>query len=212
MEKSPLPMNSTGKAALHDAYASEYDAQVLAYDCWIADLLFGLSYEFIHPGQTLLDVGVGSGLSAQLFAKAGLEIHGMDFSAAMLDICREKGFASGLVQHNLENLPWPYPSRRFDHLVSCGVLHFISDLDGIFGEASRLLVSNGLFAFTTRLSPALQTPQQKFISQMVGDSEIFSHAPAYLEALLAKHGFALCKTQKCFVGNDLFLLWMASKP
>jgi 2-polyprenyl-3-methyl-5-hydroxy-6-metoxy-1,4-benzoquinol methylase len=110
-------------AGLHDAYAADYDAEARAYDCHIADLLFGLCYEFTCSGQRLLDVGIGSGLSAQLFAKAGLEIYGMDFSPAMLNICQAKGFTAGLKQHDLLQLPWPYPSGRFDVAVCCGVLH-----------------------------------------------------------------------------------------
>ena len=50
-------------AELHDAYAADYDAEVRAYDCHIADLMFGLCYEFARPGQRLLDAGIGSGLS-----------------------------------------------------------------------------------------------------------------------------------------------------
>lgn len=208
MKKPSHSIETTGKAALHDAYAAEYDAQVLAYDCWIADLLFGLCYEFIHPGQSLLDVGIGSGMSAQLFAKAGLEIHGMDFSTGMLDICRDKGIASSLIQHNLENMPWPYPSGCFDHLVSCGVFHFIADLEGILGEAQRLLSGSGVFAFTTRFAPSIQDTRQHFERQIVGDFEIFSHTPAYIETLLARNCFTRRKTQRCFVGDDLFMLWV----
>lgn len=73
------------QAPLHDAYAVDYDAQVCAYDCHIIDLLFGLSYEYLTPGQRLLDVGIGSGVSSQSFARAGLEIYGLDFSPAMLE-------------------------------------------------------------------------------------------------------------------------------
>ena len=60
--------------AQHDSYAADYDAQVRAYDCHIADLLFGLCYEFTRPGQSLLDVGTGSELAAQPFARAGLQV------------------------------------------------------------------------------------------------------------------------------------------
>ena len=59
-------------------------AQVQAYDCHIADLLFGLCYEFTRPGQRLLDAGIGTGLSARLFPRAGLTIYGMDFSPAIV--------------------------------------------------------------------------------------------------------------------------------
>ena len=98
----------TTLSALHDSYASEYDAQVGAYDCHITDLLFGLCNEYLLPGQRLLDAGIGSGLSSELFAKAGLKIDGMDFSPAMLEICRTKGFAADLKRHDITQIPWPY--------------------------------------------------------------------------------------------------------
>jgi predicted TPR repeat methyltransferase len=205
-------MNSLQKtnAALHDAYAADYDDQVQAYDCNVADVLFGLCYEFVRPGQRLLDVGIGSGLSTQLFAKAGLEIYGMDFSPAMLDICRAKGFAADLKQHDLLQLPWPYPAASFDHLVCCGVLHFIAQLDDILSEAGRVLSTGGVFAFTTRLPSAMVIGQQPYDRQVMGEFEIFSHAPAYIETLLAQHAFRQRKMLKCFVGDDLFLLWVVA--
>jgi hypothetical protein len=58
-------------ANLHDSYAGDYDNQAQACDCRVAEVLFGLCYEFIQPRQRLLDLGIGSGLSAALFAKAG---------------------------------------------------------------------------------------------------------------------------------------------
>ena len=117
-----MEVPQTMSAALHDAYAADYDAQVQTYDCHVAEVLFGLCYEFIQPGQRLLDVGIGSGISAQLFAKAGLEIYGMDFSPAMLDICRAKGFAADLKQHDLLQLPGrilPPGSMTWSAAVCC---------------------------------------------------------------------------------------------
>jgi predicted TPR repeat methyltransferase len=200
-------MARNANAARHDAYAAGYDAEVQAYDCHIADLLFGLCYGFTRPGQRLLDAGIGTGLSAQLFAQAGLEVHGMDFSPVMLDLCREKGFAAELQQHDILEAPWPYPADRFEWVVCCGVLHFISELDGIFGEAARVLTAGGMFAFTTRLPTTLEIRQKAYDRQTEGDFEIFSHAPAYLETLLTQHAFTRLKAQKCFVGEDLFMLW-----
>ncbi len=204
-------MTQTTNAALHDAYAAEYDAQVQAYDCYVADLLFGLCFEFVQPGQRVLDAGIGTGLSAQLFAKAGLTIHGMDFSPAMLDLCRAKGLAAELAEHDLGQLPWPYPTGRFDHVVCCGVLHFIPELDGIFGEAARVLSAGGVFAFTTRLPATLENYPQPYERQIVGGFEIFSYAPAHVEGLVMRHAFTHLKRQKCFVGDDLFLLWVVRK-
>ena len=138
------------QAALHDAYAADYDAQVVAYDCYLAEALFGLCYDFVRPGQNLLDLGIGSGLSAAPFARAGLRVSGMDFAPAMLDLCRAKGIAVDLRQHNLCQLPWPYDPASFDHTVCCGVFHFIADLEPVFRGAADVLRPGGLFAFTTQ--------------------------------------------------------------
>lgn len=201
-------MTQSTNAALHDAYAADYDAQVQSYDCHIHDVLFGLCYEFTRPGQRLLDAGIGSGLSAQPFARAGLAVYGMDFAPAMLDACRAKGFATELTQHDILQVPWPYPTATFDHVVCCGVLHFIAGLDSIFAEAARVLAAGGVFAFTTRL-PAVLGIDQPYARHAAGEFEIFSHAMAYVEALLARHAYTPLKRQRCFVGEDLFLLSIA---
>ena len=198
-------------ATLHDAYAADYDQQVQSYGCHVADVLFGLCYEYIQPSQRLLDAGIGSGLSAQLFAKAGLEVHGMDFSPAMLAACRAKGFAADLRLHDLQQAPWPYQASGFDHVVCCGVLHFMSGLEAIFAEAARVLTPGGVFAFTTQLPGALSDDRQSYQQRVVGDFAIFAHAPAYVETLLAQHSLAPLKRQKCFAGDDLFMLWVVRR-
>ncbi|MEW5869219.1 MAG: methyltransferase domain-containing protein [Chloroflexota bacterium] len=200
------------QAALHDAYAADYDQQVSAYGSYLAEDLFGLCYQAIQPGQVLLDAGIGSGLCAALFAKAGLVVHGFDFSPAMLDICRAKGIAVDLKQHDLLQAPWPYPPAAFDHLVCCGVLHFISGLEVIFSQAQRLLRPNGLFAFTSKIPGAALDPQQPYERQMVGEFEIFSHSSAYIEALLGRYSFERLKTNRCLVGEEIFQNWVVRKP
>jgi predicted TPR repeat methyltransferase len=195
----------------HDSYAADYDAQVRAYNCYIADLVFGLCYEFIHPGQRLLDVGTGSGLSAQPFARAGLLVSGMDFSSAMLDICWEKGFFADLQQHDLAITPWPYPANHFDHLVASGVFHFIPGLETTFSEAARLLKPGGRFAFTTRF-PTVELPGEPYARHLAGDFEIFSHSQSYIESILRQYSLSQLKLQKCFVGEDIFIIRIAQKP
>jgi predicted TPR repeat methyltransferase len=194
----------------HDSYAAGYDAQVRAYNCYIADLVFGLCYEFIHPGQRLLDVGTGSGLSAQPFVRAGLLVSGMDFSPAMLDICREKGFFADLQQHDLAITPWPYPTDYFDHLVASGVFHFIPGLESSFSEAARLLKPGGRFTFTTRF-PTTDPLGEPYTRHLAGDFEIFSHSQSYIEALLKQSSLTELKLQKCFVGEDIFLIRVTQK-
>jgi predicted TPR repeat methyltransferase len=197
-------------SSLHDTYAADYDNQVQACDCHIAEVLFGLCYEFVQPRQRLLDLGIGSGLSAGLFAKAGLEVHGMDFSPAMLEVCRAKGITVDLKQHDLQQTPWQYPSVKFDHVVCCGVFHFVPDLEAIFGEAVRVLRVGGMFAFTTK-TPSSSSNESKYEKQLADDFEIFSHLPEYVQSLLDGQSFKRIKTQRCFVGEDIFDIWLARK-
>jgi predicted TPR repeat methyltransferase len=199
-----------GQAALHDAYAADYDQQVSAYGSYVAEDLFGLCYAAVQPGQRLLDAGIGSGLSAVLFAKAGLLVQGFDFSPAMLAICQAKGIASDLKRHDILHAPWPYPDGAFDLVVCCGVLHFIADLEVVFSEAWRVLRPNGLFAFTTK-APTAQDAARPYQQQLAGEFEIFSHAPAYVAALLAQHSFERLKIHRCLVGADVFQNWVARK-
>lgn len=200
-----------GQATLHDAYAADYDRQVAAYGCYLAEALFGLSYETIQPGEALLDLGIGSGLSAAPFAKAGLTITGMDFSAAMLALCRAKGLAAELKQHDLLNTPWPFPSQAFDHAVCCGVFHFIGDLEAIFAEARRVIRPAGLFAFTTKTASSPLNEGQKYERVTADGQDVFSHSSAYIESLLNQNRFERLKWLRCYVGEDRFETWASVK-
>jgi predicted TPR repeat methyltransferase len=198
-------------SSLHDAYAADYDRQVGAYDCYLAEALFGLCYDYIRPGQRLLDLGIGSGLAALPFAKAGLQVQGMDFAPAMLEVCRAKGFAAELKQHDLQQTPWPYPSQAFDHLICCGVLHFIPELETIFSEAARLLPDGGSFGFTAKALTSADARLQKYNRLAGGELEVFEHSPEYIQAVFEQAGFQRRKVMRCFVGQDVFSAWVVQK-
>jgi len=197
-------------AALHNAYAADYDAQVAAYESYIAEALFGLAYDFVRPGERLLDVGIGSGLAAAPFAHAGLRVSGMDFAAAMLDLCRAKGLADDLRQHDLQRTPWPY-AAAFDHAICCGVFHFVPALAGPFGETRRVLRPGGVFAFTTKWPDTPLPLGAPFTRVAAGELDVFSHAPEYVIAELEAAGFARLRLLRCFVGQDVFGVWVARR-
>lgn len=204
-------MDTSSPAYLYDTYATTYDQEVQAYGCYLQEALFGLCFEALQPGQRILDAGIGSGLSAVLFAKAGLQVHGFDFSPAMLEVCRAKGIAMELKQHDLQQAPWPYPSGAFDHLVCCGVLHFIPDLEDVFHEAGRVLWEGGWYAFTTKTPASLDASGAKYQRQTSEELQVFSHAPEYLAAVIEQAGFERIKVLKCFVGEEPFYAWVVQK-
>ncbi len=128
--------------ALIAAYAEETEATG-----WFGpEVLFGLSYAYVQPGQSMLDIGIGTGLGSDLFRKAGLKVYGLDISPQMLEACCSKGLKT-VKLHDLTTMPYPFDSESIDHAVCTGVMNFFSDLSPLFIETARILRPGGLFAF-----------------------------------------------------------------
>jgi predicted TPR repeat methyltransferase len=130
----------------NSAMAAAYDDEAEASGWFGPEVAFGLAYTHVQPEQSILDIGIGTGLGSVLFRKAGLKVHGMDISPEMLDACRSKGFTA-LQLHDLCEPPYPYDSESMDHAICAGVLNFFSDLSPVFIETARILRKGGLFSF-----------------------------------------------------------------
>ncbi len=195
-------MKNVDTICVHDQEATQYDQQVREYNSYGHDALFGLSFEYVDPRDCLLDIGIGTGLASQSFAKVGLEVYGCDASAEMLKVCESKGFAKDLKVFDLQNIPLPYTDSFFDHVICCGVLHFFNDLEAILKEVLRIIKSGGIFAF----SVAAQTSQEEaatdgnlqgyFETPTPWGVSIFKHSSGYITNLLQANGFEILKTQK----------------
>jgi hypothetical protein len=51
--------------------AAAYDARAQEYDWRGPEVAFGLSYRYVQPGESLLDIGIGTGLSSYLRNQSG---------------------------------------------------------------------------------------------------------------------------------------------
>jgi predicted TPR repeat methyltransferase len=185
-------MSSADTAALHGRFATDYDRLTQAYGCYAAEVLFGLAYERVRPGERLLDLGIGTGLSAAPFAQAGLLVSGVDVSPEMLAVCRQKNIAVDLRVADLTVRPWPYAPQSFEHILACGLLHFFGDLGPVLAEVARVVCPGGQFVFTVKAAPAGGPALARIEAQGLA---IYLHSRAYVVQLAARHGFA--------VGNDM---------
>jgi predicted TPR repeat methyltransferase len=129
--------------------ADSYDDEARATGWQGPAVAFGLAYRYIEPGQTIIDLGIGTGLGSELFEKAGLMVVGVDVSEEMLDSCRKKGIATKLVLHDLNATPYPFDDDFCDHAVSTGVFQFFRNLEPIFEETRRVVRADGIFVFVT---------------------------------------------------------------
>ena len=119
----------------------------LAYDQWyndpknriLIDLENRLMIDLLRPskGETLLDIGCGTGLSLQPFVELGISLTGIDPSPYMLDLTSKyldhkvdlhRGYAEDL----------PFEDNSFTYAVLNTTLEFVDDPEGALQEACRV--------------------------------------------------------------------------
>jgi len=173
--------------------ANKYDAEVKEYASYSHDVLFGMAFEFVKEEEKILDLGIGTGLASIKFAKAGLRIYGLDLSEDMLNVCRKKSFAEELKLYNILENKIPYENNTFDHVISCGVFHFIEDLSNLFSETKRVIKKDGIFGFTISPQEIGKDIQKEMTSWGV---PIYKHSPNFIMRLLDTNGMRLVKEQR----------------
>ncbi|HUN65496.1 MAG TPA: class I SAM-dependent methyltransferase [Bacteroidota bacterium] len=85
--------------------------------------------------RTVLDVGTGSGIFAEAFARRGLSVTGIDPQPGMLEAAREYVPAGVFQSGTVEQIP--FPDRSFDLVFLGHVLHESDDLERALGETVR---------------------------------------------------------------------------
>ncbi len=85
-----MTTNTKVRRAFTGDHVQQYDMKSQKANWLDPEIVFGLAYQDTAPGETILDVGIGTGLASVLFHKAGLRVKGMDFSSEMLEVCRKK--------------------------------------------------------------------------------------------------------------------------
>ena len=94
-----------------------------------------LCLEGITP-VNMLDVGMGSGIFAEAFAKLGLQVAGVDITPEMLDAAREFVPQGDFREGAMESLP--FPDASFDLVYLGHVLHEADDMQAALQEAKRV--------------------------------------------------------------------------
>jgi SAM-dependent methyltransferase len=80
----------------------------------------------VTAGTKLLDVGCGGGFALLLAARRGATVSGLDATAPLLDIARERVPGASLIVGDLED-PLPYPEGAFDLVTSFNSVQYASD-------------------------------------------------------------------------------------
>jgi SAM-dependent methyltransferase len=90
----------------------------------------------IGPGQTVLDVGCGTGVFLRAAADHGATVCGIDASAALLEIARERVPDADLTLGDVQHLP--YADDRFDAVCGFNSFFYADDMVAALREAGRV--------------------------------------------------------------------------
>jgi putative AdoMet-dependent methyltransferase len=125
-------VNSPGKehtfpVSGFDDWSEEYDRSVMTDEfpfTGYQQVLTGIvSQADPHPGESILDLGTGTGNLAILFSQFGCSLWCTDFSIRMLVKARLKLPSVCFIQHDLISpLPFKF-SQKFSHVVSAYTFH-----------------------------------------------------------------------------------------
>ena len=119
-----------------------------------------------RPGERILDLGCGDGQLTAKIVASGVEVLGVDASAAMIASAQAKGINAR--QCNAESLPF---QAEFDAVFSNAALHWVRDQDAMLAGVHRALKPGG-----------------RFVAEMGGHGNVAAILVA-LQAVLEKHGF-----------------------
>jgi SAM-dependent methyltransferase len=94
-------------------------------------------------GRRILDVGCGAGPLLEALRDRGAIVTGVETSAKMLELARQRlGDGAALQQADL-TCPLPFPDGAFDDVIVCLVLHYLQDWTAPLAELRRVLAPGG---------------------------------------------------------------------
>ncbi|SDD56438.1 class I SAM-dependent methyltransferase [Glycomyces harbinensis] len=118
------------------AEADRYDRARPTYPAAMVDAVIAAS-----PGPAVLDVGVGTGIAARLFAAKGCDVLGVDVDERMAALARGHGIE--VETGRFED--WDAKGRVFDTVVSAQTWHWIDPVAGA-ARAAEVLRAGGRLA------------------------------------------------------------------
>jgi 2-polyprenyl-3-methyl-5-hydroxy-6-metoxy-1,4-benzoquinol methylase/glycosyltransferase involved in cell wall biosynthesis len=175
------------------------DEDMHRHFCDFANMAVALA---LPPGSRVLDVGCGSGWLSEYFARLGYDVTGIDISASLIEMSRERvarvpygvdhetPLRCSFAVHDIEAAPLP---EKFDAIICYDSLHHFEAERAVFQHLAAMLPVGGqLFVLEGQRPPAGSASEQELHDVMREFQTLESPFDAdYLRALLDENGFAV---------------------
>lgn len=149
-----------------------------------------------------LDIGCGTGNYTSEFQKRGFHFTGIDPSAKMIGVAKQKNQEVNWQMGSAEETG--LSSESIDGLIACLTMHHWSDLNSAFKELKRILKPRAKMVIFT------STPEQMkgywlnhYFPKMLEDSIIQMPSLLKVEAAMKNAGLEIVETEKYFIEPDL---------
>jgi ubiquinone/menaquinone biosynthesis C-methylase UbiE len=220
-----------GVRGVYEQIAGEYDRRIpgrTPVDHRFTESEMNFLLQRVHPGETVLDMGCGTGRFTVPMAESGAEVTGYDISPAMLErlqcTARERGQQVQVCEGDMAHLP--FDDGTFDVVTSMlALMHVpVDDRQQVFLEAARVLkpggrlvlgVKNELFERMSRVDRFASVDitdvenKQLIFTETDGGQVLsapwHSFSPDELERLTALSGMRIVSLR----GNSTIVAWIA---
>jgi ubiquinone/menaquinone biosynthesis C-methylase UbiE len=158
-----------------------------------------------HATGEVLEIGFGTGLNIECYPASILRITAIDPSQPMMKKAdsRIRKSRISVDLHALSAEALPYPSERFDSVISTWTMCSIPQIEQALGEVRRVLRNDGRFVFLEHgLSPDKSVQQwQKTLRPLFRIAGGGCHPDRDIQGLIDGQGFAF-ERLKCFYLQD----------
>jgi predicted TPR repeat methyltransferase len=141
-----------------------------------------------------IDLGCGTGLAATAFAREVDHFIGIDLSPRMIEQARATGLYAQLEVADMAQGLRDRPDGSADLILAADAMVYLSDLAPLLREATRVLVTGGLLAFT------VETHVGEGV--ILGEGLRYAHGAGYVRASIDDAGLTLSRLEDLSARNE----------
>lgn len=132
---------------IYKLWSKRYDKYVDPH--WKFDRQKAIESLQISIGDTILEIGVGTGLNLPLYPQ-GCTVIGIDISSAMLQKAKQKPHQAKVTLQKIDGQHLPFPHNSFDKALATYVLRVSPHPHDVLRELSRVVKKEGLLCIVDR--------------------------------------------------------------